>query len=85
MSEEKTEPTMIQEPTEKGLQIDNELSKLLEVKSEWEIDDIRSIAPQVYETIFDNYDEEEENGITTDNFSFIESKDESEVFILKAK
>jgi hypothetical protein len=84
MNAELKENDMIQNPDEKGLQIDNELSKLLEVKAEWEIDDIRSIAPLVYETVFDNYDDSEENGITTDNFSFIES-DNSEVFIIKSK
>jgi hypothetical protein len=83
MNAELKENDMIQNPDEKGLQIDNELSKLLEVKAEWEIDDIRSIAPLVYETVFDNYDDSEENGITTDNFSFIES-DNSEVFIIKS-
>lgn len=84
MNAELKENDMIQNPDEKGVQIDNELSKLLEVKAEWEIDDIRSIAPLVYETVFDNYDDSEENGITTDNFSFIES-DNSEVFIIKSK
>lgn len=85
MSVEPTNPNMIQDPEEKGVQIDNELSILFETKDSWEIDEIRKIAPQVYETIFDNYDEDEENGITTDNFSFIESKDTPETFILKSK
>jgi hypothetical protein len=84
MSAELNTNEMIQNPDEKGVQIDNELSKLLEIKDEWEIDELRSKAPLTYETIFDNYDEEEENGITTDNFSIIESET-PETFNLKAK
>jgi hypothetical protein len=84
MNAELNNNDMVHNPDEKGVQIDNELSRLLAIKSEWEIDELRSKAPLVYETIFDNYDDDEENGITTDNFSFMESET-LETFNLKAK
>lgn len=74
---------MIQEPEEKGLQVEAELARMLDVQKEWTVDQIEEESTLVYEIIFDNYDPSEENGIKTDNFSLLESEDEKELFILK--
>lgn len=75
---------MITEAEEKALQVEAELEKMIAIKSEWTFDEIGEEFPIVHDIIFDNYDEEEENGITTDRFSLLEKEKKSEVFIIKA-
>lgn len=61
---------------QKGLKIEAELDKLLaEGKIQLSIDDLRSLAPNTYSEIWDNYEEGEENGIITSKYSLIENKD----------
>jgi hypothetical protein len=61
---------------QKGLKIEAELDKLLaEGKIQLSIDDLRSLAPNTYSEIWDNYEEGEENGIITSKYSLIEDKD----------
>ena len=38
---------------------------------------------QLYDIIFDNYDPQEENGISTNKYSMLEIENESETFIIK--
>lgn len=57
--------------------IDEELAKLFESgKFEYHIDDLQKMAPKTYDVIFDGYEEDDKNGVTTSNFSLIESQPE---------
>jgi len=57
-----------------GGKIDKELSKMHSTgKGNWNIDEIKSKAPNSYDTIFDAYADGEENGISTSNFELIET------------
>ena len=61
---------------QKGLKIEAELDKLLaNGQIQLSIDDLRSLAPNTYSEIWDNYEEGEENGIITSKYSLIEDKD----------
>jgi hypothetical protein len=80
----KNEP-MIQTPDEKGLQVEAELSRMLEVKKQWAFDELEEESNLIYEIIFDNYGDGEENGIATDRFTFLETESGSEVFNLIEK
>ena len=74
---------MITEAEEKALQVEAEIEKLLEIKNEWTVDDLEEESKLLYDIIFDNYDPAEENGITTNKYSMLETKSESETFIIK--
>jgi hypothetical protein len=74
---------MIQEAEEKGLQVEAELARMLEVQKEWTVDQIEKDSALVYDIIFDSYDPNEENGVMTDKYSLLETENGSEVFILK--
>jgi len=67
-----------------GLEIENELKGLLEsgVK-EINADDLKSKAPKTYSVVFKNYEQEEDNGVETSNYSIIET--DQEVFTIKKK
>lgn len=83
---QKSTEDMINEVDELGLQVEAELNSMYEQnQKEWDIEDIRGVAKKTYDLIFDNYDDNEENGIETSNFSLLEKKDEEMVFILKKK
>lgn len=74
---------MITEADEKALQVEAEIERLLEIKKEWKVDDLEVESQLLYDIIFDNYDPAEENGITTNNYSILETGIESETFIIK--
>ncbi len=77
---------MINEVDELGLQIEDELTQMYETgEKEWDIEDIRKIAKKTYDLIFDNYDDDEENGVETSSFSLLEKDGEEMVFILRNK
>jgi hypothetical protein len=77
---------MINEVDELGLQIEDELTQMHETgEKEWDIEDIRKIAKKTYDLIFDNYDDDEENGVETSSFSLLEKDGEEMVFILRKK
>lgn len=77
---------MINEVDELGLQIEDELTQMYETgEKEWDIEDIRKIAKKTYDLIFDNYDDDEENGVETSSFSLLEKDGEEMVFILRKK
>lgn len=67
-----------------GLKIDQELDALYESgKTTLSIDDIRSSARNTYKEIWDNYEENEDNGIITSKYSLLEGDDKN--FNLKLK
>ena len=51
-------------------------------KTEFSMDYLRSNSPNIYQVIWDNYDEGEENGIQTSNFTFTETEIGSQKFKL---
>jgi hypothetical protein len=68
----------------KGLEIDAELEAMYKSgKSEWTLAEIKSSAKKTWNVIWDNYDENGDNGVQTSNYSLIES--DIEVFTLKQK
>ena len=57
-----------------GVKIENELEALYKAgKRTFHIDDIQSAAPTTYNTIWAEYEDDEENGIRTSKYSIIES------------
>jgi hypothetical protein len=51
-------------------------------KTEFSMDYLRSNSPSIYQVIWDNYDDGEENGIQTSNFTFTETEIGSQKFKL---
>jgi len=82
----KNNQDMINEVDELGLQIEDELTKMYETgDKEWDIEDIRKVGKKTYDLIFDNYDDDEENGVETSSYSLLEKDGEEMVFILRKK
>lgn len=77
---------MVNEVDELGLQIEDELNEMyLTGQKMWDIEEIRKVAKRTYDLIFDNYEDEEENGVETSNFSLLEVADEEMVYKLTKK
>lgn len=77
---------MVNEVDELGLQVDEELNRMFETgETEFDIEDIRKVAKKTYDLIFDNYEDDEENGVETTNFSLLEKDDEAMVYVLRKK
>jgi hypothetical protein len=74
---------MITEAEEKALQVEAEIERLLEIGKEWTVEELGEESPLIYDIIFDNYDPQEENGISTNKYSMLETENESETFIIK--
>lgn len=74
---------MITEAEEKALQVEAEIERLLEIKKEWTVDELSEESTFIHDIIFDNYEESEENGITTNKYSMLETTNGSEVFLIK--
>jgi len=69
-----------------GNTLDLEFQDLLKSgQSEFALDYFRSNAPTVYDVIFENYDNSEENGIETSNYTLIETSLGSQNFKLTKK
>lgn len=71
---QKKEPIVtLTEEEKKGNEIESELKKLVESnKLSYTIDELRNLAPTTYEEIWDNYEDDEENGVGTSNFKIME-------------
>lgn len=71
---QKKETTVtLTEEEKKGNEIESELKKLVESnKLSYTIDELRNLAPTTYEEIWDNYEDDEENGVGTSNFKIME-------------
>jgi hypothetical protein len=68
----------------KGLLVEADLQKMFDSgKKEWNINEIKASSILVFGIIFDNFDEDEENGIETTRFKLIET--DEEVFTLTKK
>jgi hypothetical protein len=66
-----------------GLKIEEELASLHEQGvTTISVDDLKRQAPTTYKTIWDNYEDEVENGVETSHFSLIEQGN-TKVFTLK--
>jgi hypothetical protein len=96
MSEPKTTPPVVEQIDETALQVERDLDAMYAIKTNWEFEEIRPQSETIYNMIFDVYDaDHEENGITTDKYSFLEDKsavkedanedEQDPVFILKLK
>jgi predicted fused transcriptional regulator/phosphomethylpyrimidine kinase len=84
--DKKTNEDMVNEVDELGLQVEEELSQMFETEQkEWDIEEIRKVAKKTYDLIFDNYEDGQENGVETSNFSLLEKEDETMVYILTKK
>lgn len=60
-----------------GQSIEKELTEMFNSgKKEWTTNQIKSGFKNTYNTLFDNYDDDGENGIETSNFRLLESGDE---------
>ena len=69
---------------EKGKSVETELSKLYESgKNIYTLNELKSSAKNTYDIVFDNYDEEGENGLMTSNYDLIET--DKETFTLTKK
>ena len=67
-----------------GLQIDAELDALFATgKKQFTIDEIKSSSRKTYKEIWDNYEPDDDNGIITSKYSFLEN--DNELFELKLK
>jgi hypothetical protein len=85
-TENETKNEMINEVDELGLQIESELNEMYETgQSEWDIEDIRKVGKRTYDLIFDNYEDDEENGVETSHFSLLEKEDDEMVYKLIKK
>jgi len=69
-----------QDPT--GIKVDNELMAIFETgeENEFTSDELRTLAKNTYSVIFNNYNEDEDNGVQTSNYKLVESQ--PEVFTL---
>ena len=56
-----------------GLKIESGFDKMITSKSEWEIEEVRSVNRAAYDLLFDTYNEGEDNGIVTSKYSFTET------------
>lgn len=74
---------MITEAEEKAMQVEAEIERLLEIQKEWTVDELSDESSLIHDIIFDNYEESEENGITTNKYSMLETTNGSEVFLIK--
>lgn len=85
-TEDVNKDEMVNEVDELGLQVEKELEEMFATgEKEWDIEDIRKVAKKTYDLIFDNYEDGEENGIETSNFSLLEKEDEEMVYKLTKK
>ena len=67
-----------------GLKIDAELEQLYASgKNVYSIDELGSRARETYNVLFDSYEDGEENGVVTSNFSLVEGN--NKLFTLKKK
>lgn len=72
-SQKKETTVTLTEQEKKGNEIEAELKKLMESnKFSYTIDELRNVAPTTYEEIWDNYEDDEENGVGTSNFKIME-------------
>lgn len=90
-----SEETTESEPTEQlsennddvdplGLSIESELEQLHEQGvTEITMDDLKSRCPKTYSTIFEIYEADSENGVSTSRFTLIETDPASKTFVLK--
>jgi hypothetical protein len=76
----------------KESEINNEDSKIVEMelfklhesgKSVYTLNELKSSAKKTYDVVFDNYEEENENGLITSNFELIET--DKQIFTLTKK
>lgn len=75
--EKNKEPKELKKPIGDGNKINAELAELYKNgKTDLSINEIRSLAENCYETIFDCYEEGGENGIETSEFSLIEYEEQ---------
>ena len=74
-TESKEEVVELDEHTKLGLKIEEGFSKMIAEKTEWDIEEIRKNNKPAYDLLFETYEEGEDNGITTSNFSLIEQDD----------
>jgi hypothetical protein len=74
---EKNQPAKQVQSNVDGSKVDLELDGMYKSgKSDWTIGEIKNTAKNAYNAIFDVYDENEENGIKTTNYSLLETEEQ---------
>jgi len=72
------QPKQMTEEEKVGYEIDAELKKMFESgKKEWSIEEVKSAAKKTYNVLFDTYEEGDENGIKTTNYSLLEQGEQT--------
>jgi len=67
-----------------GFSIEAELEKMFSSgKKQFELSEVKSIAPNTYKVLFDNFDEEDDNGVETNRYRLIET--DTEIFTISKK
>ncbi len=67
-----------------GYTIEGELEKMFATgKKEFELGEIKSQAPNTYKVLFDNFDENDDNGVETNRYRLIET--DEEIFTISKK
>ena len=68
----------------KGLLVEADLEKMYNTgKKVWAIDEIKSASNLIFDIVFDNFDEDDENGVETNRYKLIET--DEEIFTLTKK
>jgi len=68
----------------RGFLVEADLEKMYQTgKKEWAIDEIKSASNLIFDIVFDNFDDDEENGVETNKYKLIETDDE--IFTLTKK
>ncbi len=78
-ADDSAKPIALSEEAKKALAatIETELTEMFNSgKTEWKVDEIKAKFKNTYNTIFDTYEDDAENGIMTTNFSLIETGEE---------
>jgi hypothetical protein len=79
VDDEASKPTPLSEDAKKALAatIEAELTEMFNSgKTEWKVDEIKAKAKNVYNTIFDTYEDGEDNGVETSTYRLLETAEE---------
>ena len=67
-----------------GQAVEKEMEEMFKTgRKDWDVQSIKSASPKTYHLLYSTYDDDEENGVSTTNYSLIETEDE--VFTLTKK
>jgi hypothetical protein len=69
---------VVEKPTQEAIDVEAELENLFKTssKKEFHLDELKTIAPKSWNLIFNNYSEEEDNGVETSKYRLFEENSE---------